>query len=220
MSDKENVNISIESEVAMETTDSHVTTDQLPNIDVMEKSGTKLTEDEEATKNTVGAGYDSVPGKDSNTGLKGENVVVENAESYRDRPVDVTDSDLDLNQPVMPAEVEGLPGNNETVSVSVGDTDAGMPVPVSDDPCTSSVIEETDLTEDELLGARKQTFSAEKLVEKLGYRRMSLQIFQKMRDTFGSEECEYCGRLFFSRMDYEPHVKTHTGMHWLFFCFF
>ena len=80
----------------------------------------------------------------------------------------------------------------------------------------STVAEETNLTEEDLLGENSKKFTHPKakanvLIEKLGYKNMSLRIFQKMRDTFGSEECEYCGRLFFSRMDYEPHVRTHTG---------
>ena len=53
--------------------------------------------------------------------------------------------------------------------------------------------------------------SIESLVERLGFQPMTVGIFQKMRDTFGNEECEFCGRLFFSKLDYEPHVRTHTG---------
>ncbi|GFO20664.1 Zinc finger protein zfat [Plakobranchus ocellatus] len=49
------------------------------------------------------------------------------------------------------------------------------------------------------------------LVERLGYRKMTTEIFQKMRETFGHEECEYCGRLFYNKMEYEPHLRTHTG---------
>ena len=40
---------------------------------------------------------------------------------------------------------------------------------------------------------------------------MTSEIFKKMRDTFGHEECEFCGRLFYSKADYEPHLRTHTG---------
>lgn len=81
----------------------------------------------------------------------------------------------------------------------------------NDEVSENTVLEETGMTDEDLQGAKKQTLSAEKLVDRLGYRPMTLRIFKKMRDTFGSEECEYCGRLFFSRMDYEPHVRTHTG---------
>ena len=51
----------------------------------------------------------------------------------------------------------------------------------------------------------------EELIERLGFLPMTVGIFQKMRETFGNEECEFCGRLFFSKVDYEPHVRTHTG---------
>ncbi|PVD20845.1 hypothetical protein C0Q70_19006 [Pomacea canaliculata] len=49
------------------------------------------------------------------------------------------------------------------------------------------------------------------VVERLGYWRMNMQILHKMRETFGSEECEFCGRLFHTKQDYEPHLRTHTG---------
>ncbi|KAI8759371.1 zinc finger protein ZFAT [Biomphalaria glabrata] len=51
----------------------------------------------------------------------------------------------------------------------------------------------------------------EALIKRLGYRSMTMQIFNKMRETFGTEECEFCGRLFYSKVDYEPHLRTHTG---------
>lgn len=76
---------------------------------------------------------------------------------------------------------------------------------------TTAVVEETNLTDEDLMGVGGNPQCLQ-LIEKLGYLPMSLQVFQKMRDTFGSEECEYCGRLFFSSVDYDPHVRTHTGL--------
>lgn len=76
---------------------------------------------------------------------------------------------------------------------------------------TSTEVAETNLTDGDLIGETNQVVNCGALIEKLGFLPMTLEIFQKMRDTFGSEECEYCGRLFFSRVDYEPHVRTHTG---------
>lgn len=58
---------------------------------------------------------------------------------------------------------------------------------------------------------------ASDIIKRLGYRPLSLEIFQKMRQTFGHEECEFCGRLFYNRADYDPHVRTHTGES--FYCF-
>ena len=41
---------------------------------------------------------------------------------------------------------------------------------------------------------------------------MTMDIFHRLRQAFGNEECEYCGRLFHERKDYDQHVRVHTGM--------
>jgi hypothetical protein len=51
------------------------------------------------------------------------------------------------------------------------------------------------------------------IFQKLEYQSMNMDILTKLRETFGNQECEFCGRLFYSQLDYEPHVKTHTGMY-------
>ncbi|CAH1779573.1 unnamed protein product [Owenia fusiformis] len=56
-----------------------------------------------------------------------------------------------------------------------------------------------------------ETPSKEDLYERVGYRVMTVEIFEKLRLMFGQEECQYCGRLFYNRSEYEPHVRTHTG---------
>ena len=40
---------------------------------------------------------------------------------------------------------------------------------------------------------------------------MTMDIFHRLRQAFGNEECEFCGRLYYSRNDCQQHVKTHTG---------
>ncbi len=49
------------------------------------------------------------------------------------------------------------------------------------------------------------------IYERLSFNQMTMEVFQRLRQTFGNEECEFCGRLFYSRSDYEPHLRTHTG---------
>lgn len=75
--------------------------------------------------------------------------------------------------------------------------------------------EESKTDSDKTSSAGKAAVSKEEkieaLIKRLGYRKMCMQIFNKMRETFGTEECEYCGRLFYSKVDYEPHLRTHTG---------
>ncbi|XP_076470431.1 zinc finger protein ZFAT-like isoform X2 [Babylonia areolata] len=66
--------------------------------------------------------------------------------------------------------------------------------------------------EEETAGSPEDKEESKKnIVQRLGFRPMNMQIFQKMRETFGSEECEFCGRLFYTKQDYEPHLRTHTG---------
>ena len=66
-------------------------------------------------------------------------------------------------------------------------------------------------SQEEMLGSYKTPEKIEELIDRLGFLPMTVEIFQKMRDTFGSEECEFCGRLFMAKVDYEYHVRTHTG---------
>ena len=49
------------------------------------------------------------------------------------------------------------------------------------------------------------------IFKRLQYLPLNSVIFHKIREAFGNEECEYCGRLFYSKTDYETHVRTHTG---------
>ncbi|XP_069113038.1 zinc finger protein ZFAT-like [Argopecten irradians] len=49
------------------------------------------------------------------------------------------------------------------------------------------------------------------LIERMGYRMMTMDIFHKMRETFGTEECEYCGKLYYNKVDFDTHLRTHTG---------
>lgn len=44
----------------------------------------------------------------------------------------------------------------------------------------------------------------------LNYKQLTEDVFAKIREAFGEEECPDCGRLFHSRLDLEPHRMTHT----------
>lgn len=49
------------------------------------------------------------------------------------------------------------------------------------------------------------------IYKRLNYVPMTMEVFHKLRMTFGTEECEFCGRLFYSKSDFTVHVRTHTG---------
>lgn len=58
----------------------------------------------------------------------------------------------------------------------------------------------------------------------MGYKPMSVDVFSRLRQTFGCIECEHCGQLFFVQSDLDKHMNVHTGMsllsHSLLPCFF
>lgn len=79
----------------------------------------------------------------------------------------------------------------------------------STDQPGSTPVEENG--EDEEENPKEDKVDSADLIKTLGYRPLTLQIFHKMRETFGHEECEYCGKLYYNKIDYDQHIRTHTG---------
>lgn len=48
-------------------------------------------------------------------------------------------------------------------------------------------------------------------MSQLNYKQLSMEVYTKIREVFGEEECPDCGRLFHSRIDLDPHRLTHTN---------
>lgn len=44
----------------------------------------------------------------------------------------------------------------------------------------------------------------------LNYKSLTVELYKKIQETFGTVECEYCGRLFHNHIDLEHHVMTHS----------
>ncbi|KAK3757650.1 hypothetical protein RRG08_000162 [Elysia crispata] len=110
--------------------------------------------------------------------------------------------DITLEESIM-NESNDSPSKNsdENCNATSGDTE-GKPTASSNPTEQTSVTVSNDENREKKIQA---------LIQRLGYRKMTSEIFKKMRDTFGHEECEFCGRLFYSKADYEPHLRTHTG---------
>ncbi|XP_035680256.1 zinc finger protein ZFAT-like isoform X2 [Branchiostoma floridae] len=49
------------------------------------------------------------------------------------------------------------------------------------------------------------------LMEKLEYRKMSLDVYNKLKVLYGDMECRYCGRFFYYDKTLAQHERTHTG---------
>ncbi|KAK2186472.1 hypothetical protein NP493_199g06054 [Ridgeia piscesae] len=74
-----------------------------------------------------------------------------------------------------------------------------------------SVLPDTDMTPQPDVVVGDAAASMNDIFERLGFCSMNMQVFQELRQMFGNEECEYCGRLFYSKSDHEAHIRTHTG---------
>ena len=77
-----------------------------------------------------------------------------------------------------------------------------------------SVLADTDMTPQPDVVVGDAAASMNDIFERLGFCSMNMQVFQELRQMFGNEECEYCGRLFYSKSDHEAHIRTHTGRQW------
>ncbi|XP_050398943.1 zinc finger protein ZFAT isoform X1 [Patella vulgata] len=139
--------------------------------------------------------------------------------------VDDTETSLLKEASQMAVEVAGPDNedskieNNDNTTITIEGSDIGETIqnnlnvegdelPMEEDISESlNVISEVEAEGSENESAAK----IDMIIAKLGYREMSMDIFHKMRETFGSEECEYCGRLFYSKADFEAHQRIHTG---------
>lgn len=119
-----------------------------------------------------------------------------------------------------PLETTTIPLVPNPGTADVADFEDEGAVENEDDSCEiiTSTGETGELTEPHLeKEAAEGSSKDQSVVERLGYRPMNMKILLKMRETFGSEECEFCGRLFYTKQDYEPHQRTHTGEHDFYF---
>ncbi|TMS10927.1 Zinc finger protein ZFAT [Larimichthys crocea] len=60
---------------------------------------------------------------------------------------------------------------------------------------------------EELQNAFQQVFSS------LQKTRLNMESFQRLRKIYGDLECQYCGKLFWYKVHYNVHVRTHTKEH-------
>lgn len=99
-----------------------------------------------------------------------------------------------------------VPNNNDNDEVEGNNTDIEVDN-ISIDPDDFEMEEE-----DESINNLSKVEKLDKLIDRLGYSSMTMQIFHKMRETFGHEECEFCGKLFYNKNDFDNHMRTHTGL--------
>ncbi|XP_068180465.1 zinc finger protein ZFAT isoform X2 [Antennarius striatus] len=53
----------------------------------------------------------------------------------------------------------------------------------------------------------------QQVLESLQKTRLDMESFQQLRKIYGDLECQYCGKLFWHKVNYSSHVRTHTKEH-------
>ncbi|XP_052061305.1 zinc finger protein ZFAT-like [Mytilus californianus] len=107
---------------------------------------------------------------------------------------------------VDPDQGNSMDAEVDNIETDQGNNEDGEVDNISIDPDEFECEEE-----DEVNKNLSKTEKLEKLIDRLGYSSMNMQIFHKMRETFGHEECEFCGKLFYNKNDFDNHMRTHTG---------
>lgn len=108
---------------------------------------------------------------------------------------------------VDPDQGNSMDAEVDNIDTDQGNNDDGEVDNISIDPDEFECEDE-----DEVNKNLSKTEKLEKLIDRLGYSSMNMQIFHKMRETFGHEECEFCGKLFYNKNDFDNHMRTHTGL--------
>lgn len=106
--------------------------------------------------------------------------------------------------------------NTVSENIPLGENEDMRTISRKDDQVLSSTDQpgstpEEEDEENEEGSPKEDKVDSADLIKTLGYRPLTLQIFHKMRETFGHEECEYCGKLYYNKIDYDQHIRTHTG---------
>ncbi|KAJ8290748.1 hypothetical protein GJAV_G00017000 [Gymnothorax javanicus] len=73
-----------------------------------------------------------------------------------------------------------------------------------------------DSREDGSIASEKKTAFRE-IFDNLQKRQLNMEVFQKIRKVYGDLECEYCGKLFWYKVHFDMHVRTHTREN-LYYC--
>ncbi|XP_061162603.1 zinc finger protein ZFAT-like isoform X2 [Saccostrea echinata] len=124
----------------------------------------------------------------------------------------IEDNDLLTSDPQSSSKNENASSQAEEAHLPLADQESST-VNENEDTVLSSTEETggTSIEENVLEIPKEEKLDSADLIKTLGYRPLTLQVFHKMRETFGHEECEYCGKLYYNKMDYDQHVRTHTG---------
>ncbi|XP_060077016.1 zinc finger protein ZFAT-like [Ylistrum balloti] len=122
---------------------------------------------------------------------------------------DINDKEVTTSAEAMETETSGgvTETNNSDTVEEVGLAEGGLGE--GSDDLDDNQLEE--LGDIDGTGESGGKGASKDLIQRMGYHMMTMDIFHKMRETFGTEECEYCGKLYYNKVDFDTHLRTHTG---------
>uniref|UniRef100_A0A7N6BWA1 C2H2-type domain-containing protein n=1 Tax=Anabas testudineus TaxID=64144 RepID=A0A7N6BWA1_ANATE len=99
--------------------------------------------------------------------------------------------------------------NTHTTSLLINANLSDSSAPVPSSPPVEEVNTPRSVKESEVFhhSAFHQVFSS------LQKTQLNMETFQRLRKIYGDLECQYCGKLFWYKVHYNVHVRTHTKEH-------
>lgn len=97
--------------------------------------------------------------------------------------------------------------SSSSSSGTVTPSDASACTHLSAGPDNSQAAQSEEVSEGSHHSAFEQVFSS------LQKTQLNMETFQRLRKIYGELECQYCGKLFWYRVHYNSHVRTHTKEH-------
>jgi len=116
------------------------------------------------------------------------------------------------------SSLEDISRDMECTSVSVF-AQSGTELLVGVDKDLTDVVEqseETQVINGDMDNCTSSSFDCQMIDRdvclQVGFKSMSRDIFIRLQQTFGGNECEYCGQLFFVQSDLDAHLNLHDGL--------
>uniref|UniRef100_UPI003AB012D7 zinc finger protein ZFAT n=1 Tax=Centroberyx gerrardi TaxID=166262 RepID=UPI003AB012D7 len=116
-----------------------------------------------------------------------------------------------------PADENTHAAKNTHTSSSSENTDTpdleNTHTPPSSDNTQASPVEDSLTPHSDKVSEAVHQTAFQQVVSSLQKTQLNMETFQRLRKIYGDLECQYCGKLFWYKVHYNLHVRTHTKEH-------
>uniref|UniRef100_A0A3Q0S4V8 Zinc finger and AT-hook domain containing n=1 Tax=Amphilophus citrinellus TaxID=61819 RepID=A0A3Q0S4V8_AMPCI len=106
-----------------------------------------------------------------------------------------------------PSPSSSSSSSSSSGNINLSDVSAHRHLSAGPDNSQTPQSEEVNVSEGSHHSAFEQVFSS------LQKTQLTMETFQRLRKIYGELECQYCGKLFWYRVHYNIHIRTHTKEH-------